>query len=57
MDKIIISDTSYLIALTKIDKLDVLRGLYHEIRITKEVYQERVRSRTPRLDFNYRSKG
>lgn len=40
MDKIIISDTSCLIALTKIDKIDVLKGLYHEIRITKEVYQE-----------------
>jgi len=40
MDKIIISDTSCLIALSKIDKLDLLKGLYHEIIITKEVYQE-----------------
>ncbi len=40
MDKIIISDTSCLIALSKIDKLDLLKDLYHEIIITKEVYQE-----------------
>ncbi len=31
MDKIIISDTSCLIALTKIEKLDLLRDLYQDI--------------------------
>lgn len=40
MDKIIISDASCLIALTKIDKLDILKDLYQEIIITKEVYNE-----------------
>ena len=40
MDKIIISDTSCLIALSKIEKLDLLRDLYHEIIITIDVYQE-----------------
>lgn len=40
MDKIIISDTSCLIALTNIDKLHILQDLYHEIIITKEVYNE-----------------
>ena len=40
MDKIIISDTSCLIALSKIDKLDLLKDLYYEIIITKEVCQE-----------------
>jgi predicted nucleic acid-binding protein len=40
MDKIIISDTSCLIALSKIDKLDLLKDLYHEIIITPEVHQE-----------------
>lgn len=40
MDKIIISDTSCLIALSKIDKLDLLKGLYQEIIITNEVYYE-----------------
>jgi predicted nucleic acid-binding protein len=40
MDKIIISDASCLIALTKIDKLDILKDLYQEIIITKEVYSE-----------------
>ena len=40
MDKIIISDTSCLIALSKIEKLDLLRDLYHEIIITSDVYQE-----------------
>ncbi len=40
MGKIIISDTSCLIALTKIDKLDLLKDLYQEIIITKDVYQE-----------------
>ncbi len=40
MDKIIISDTSCLIALSKIDKLDLLKDLYEEIIITKEVFNE-----------------
>jgi len=40
MDKIIISDTSCLIAFSKIDKLDLLKDLYHEIVITTDVYQE-----------------
>ena len=40
MDKIIISDTSCLIALTKIDKLAILKGLYREIIITTDVYKE-----------------
>jgi predicted nucleic acid-binding protein len=40
MDKIIISDTSCLIALSKIDKLDLLKGLYREIIITTEVFYE-----------------
>jgi predicted nucleic acid-binding protein len=40
MDKIIISDTSCLIALSRIEKLDLLKDLYHEIIITKDVQQE-----------------
>jgi len=40
MDKVIISDTSCLIALCKIGKLDILKDLFHEILITTEVYQE-----------------
>ncbi len=40
MDKIIISDTSCLIALSKIEKLDLLKDLYNEIIITSDVYQE-----------------
>ncbi|HEY4786883.1 MAG TPA: DUF3368 domain-containing protein [Bacteroidales bacterium] len=40
MDKIIISDTSCLIALTNIDKLEILRDLFQEIIITKEVHYE-----------------
>ena len=40
MDKIIISDTSCLIALSKIEKLDLLKDLYYEIIITKDVQQE-----------------
>ena len=40
MDKIIISDTSCLIALSKINKLDILKDLYSEIIITREVYNE-----------------
>lgn len=40
MDKIIISDSSCLIALTRIEKLDLLKNLYKEIIITNTVYQE-----------------
>ena len=40
MDKVIISDTSCLIALSKIEKLDLLKDLYLEIIITSEVYRE-----------------
>ena len=40
MNKAVISDTSCLIALAKIDKLNLLRELYQEILITKEVNQE-----------------
>src|SRR6056297_1347560 len=40
MDKIIISDTSCLIALSRIEKLDLLKDLYQEIIITNDVYQE-----------------
>lgn len=40
MDKVIISDTSCLIALSKIDKLDLLKNLYQEVLITKEVFDE-----------------
>jgi predicted nucleic acid-binding protein len=40
MDKIIISDTSCLIALTKIDKLDLLKNLFQEIIITQDVNVE-----------------
>ena len=40
MDKIIISDTSCLIALTKIEKLGLLKELYQEILITTSVYEE-----------------
>ncbi|MBN1116631.1 MAG: DUF3368 domain-containing protein [Bacteroidales bacterium] len=40
MDKIIISDTSCLIALSKIESLDLLKKLYHEIIITSDVFQE-----------------
>lgn len=40
MNKIIISDTSCLIALTKIEKLDLLKDLYQKIIITTTVYQE-----------------
>jgi predicted nucleic acid-binding protein len=40
MDKVIISDTSCLIALSKIQKLNLLKGLYNEVVITKEVYYE-----------------
>lgn len=40
MDKIIISDTSCLIAFSKIDKLDLLKDLYHEILVTTDVHRE-----------------
>jgi predicted nucleic acid-binding protein len=40
MDKIIISDTSCLIALSKINQLEILRNLYSQIIITKEVFTE-----------------
>lgn len=40
MDKIIISDTSCLIALTKIEKLSLLKELFQEILITTAVYEE-----------------
>lgn len=40
MDRIIISDTSCIIALTNIDKLDILKDLYPEVIITKDVYAE-----------------
>ena len=40
MNKIIISDTSCLIVLSKIEKLDLLKNLYHEILITSDVFQE-----------------
>lgn len=40
MNRLIISDTSCLIALSKIGKLDLLKELYQEIFITTEVYKE-----------------
>lgn len=40
MDKIIISDTSCLIALQNIGLLNLLKDLYQEIFITKEVKDE-----------------
>jgi predicted nucleic acid-binding protein len=40
MDKVIISDTSCLIALQRINLLDVLKKLYGEIIITEEVSNE-----------------
>jgi predicted nucleic acid-binding protein len=40
MDKIIISDTSCLIALSNINQLEILKNLYSQIIITKEVYSE-----------------
>lgn len=40
MDRIIISDTSCLIALSKIDKINLLKNLYHEVLITSKVYNE-----------------
>lgn len=40
MDKLIISDTSCLIALANIDKLTLLKDLYKEVIITQDVYLE-----------------
>ena len=40
MDRIIIADTSCLIALSNIDLLYILKDLYQEIIITKEVQSE-----------------
>lgn len=40
MDRIIIADTSCLIALTNIEKLHLLKSLYNNIIITKDVYEE-----------------
>jgi predicted nucleic acid-binding protein len=40
MNKIIISDTSCLIALSNIGLLSVLKDLYHEVLITAEVEEE-----------------
>lgn len=40
MDKTIISDTSCLIALSKIERLDLLKYLYREVIITKDVFDE-----------------
>ena len=40
MDKVIISDTSCLIALSKIEKLDLLKELYQRVIITDEIYHE-----------------
>lgn len=40
MDKIIISDTSCLIVLTKIDKLYLLKDLYLRVIVTREVSNE-----------------
>jgi predicted nucleic acid-binding protein len=37
---LLLSCTSCLIALTKIDKLDLLKNLYQEIIITQDVYGE-----------------
>lgn len=40
MNRIVVSDTSCLIALTKINKLDLLKDLFEEIVITNEVSNE-----------------
>jgi len=40
MDKVIISDTSCLIALDNSKLLDILKNLYGEIQITKEVKEK-----------------
>lgn len=40
MPKVIISDTSCLIALSKINKLEILKDLFNSVFITKEVCEE-----------------
>lgn len=40
MNKVIISDTSCLIVLSKIEKLDLLKDLYHEVIVSTAVHQE-----------------
>jgi predicted nucleic acid-binding protein len=40
MSKVIISDTSCLIALSKIDSLNLLQEIYREVVITEEVQEE-----------------
>ena len=40
MGKLVISDTSCLIALTNIELLTILRDLYKEVLITSEVFEE-----------------
>jgi len=40
MRRIIIADTSVLIIFDKINKLDILKRLYHEIFITPEISNE-----------------
>lgn len=40
MDKIIISDTSCLIVLSRINQLEILKNLYSQIIITKDVFEE-----------------
>jgi predicted nucleic acid-binding protein len=41
-DKVVISDTSCLIGLTNIGKLDILKQLYGTVMVTPEVVQEYV---------------
>ncbi|GMQ26263.1 hypothetical protein Aoki45_29450 [Algoriphagus sp. oki45] len=40
MNKAVISDTSCLIALQRVKKLEILKSLFKNVIITKEVYQE-----------------
>lgn len=40
MNKVVISDTSCLIALQRVKKLEILKLLFKNVIITKEVYQE-----------------
>lgn len=40
MDKVIISDASCLIALSKVEELDLLKALFEEVIITREVSEE-----------------
>ena len=40
MPNVIISDTSCLIILTKIEELDLLRQLYNKVTITQEIFIE-----------------